>query len=137
MATPAQINGGHTAGNRGARIRLIGALHTLFSRAGLPTRLPDALNAAQRAQCGAMPFSSSVARCTVSGWETRAATTPGWIPVGGSFVLGPAHYRRTGAVDSAGLVPFAGLVFLIVRNRQQQLAHGAVGNDAWRMRAMA
>ena len=66
----------------------------------------------------------------------RAGFPWGWQLVLG---LGAEAGSAAGAVDSAGLVPLGlrALVFLIVRNRQQQLAHGAVGSDAWRMRAMA
>ena len=58
------------------RIRLIGALHTLFSsprleRAPAVSAMPSAEHATAVqlfAQWGACPFSSSVARSTVSGW---------------------------------------------------------------------
>ena len=85
---PAQINGGHTAGNRGAQNPAYRRASHFISHPRFPHRGSQALRASSSAdggnkpalpskgrglaqffaQWGACPFSSSLARATVSGW---------------------------------------------------------------------
>ena len=70
---PAQINGGHTAGNRGAQNPAYRrASHFIFTPARTGLRggrtSPSRRSAQLFGQWGACPRSSPVARSTVSGW---------------------------------------------------------------------
>ena len=78
---------------------------------------------------GRLPCCSAWARSTVSGWLLSSDQ----IGVRG-FGLGPCFWGA-GWLAPDFLAVFS--VVLVVRDGQQQRAHGAMGKAAWRIRPMA